>query len=52
MPMSGFKQRLRNGEVLSGYVNMIPSAVSVQAMAAAGAGWIVITGCRYTDATY
>jgi 4-hydroxy-2-oxoheptanedioate aldolase len=40
--MSGFKQRLQSGEVLGGYVNAIPSAVSVQAMAAAGAGWIVL----------
>jgi 4-hydroxy-2-oxoheptanedioate aldolase len=40
--MSGFKQRLQNGEVLGGYVNVIPSAVSVQAMAAAGADWIVL----------
>src|SRR3954451_19005791 len=36
------KQRLRNGEILAGYVAAIPSAVSVQAMAAAGADWIVI----------
>jgi 2-keto-3-deoxy-L-rhamnonate aldolase RhmA len=40
--MSGFKQRLRSREVLSGYVAAIPSAVSVQAMAAAGADWIVL----------
>jgi 4-hydroxy-2-oxoheptanedioate aldolase len=38
---SGMKQRLRNGEILAGYVATIPSAVSVQAMAAAGADWLV-----------
>lgn len=37
----GMKQRLRDGQVLSGYVNVIPSPVSVQAMAAAGADWII-----------
>ena len=36
------KQRLRNGETLAGYIATIPSAVSVQAMAAAGADWVVI----------
>jgi 4-hydroxy-2-oxoheptanedioate aldolase len=36
------KRRLRDGETLSGYVAAIPSAVSVQAMAAAGADWLVI----------
>ena len=34
--MSGMKQRLRAGETLGGYVAAIPSAVSVQAIAAAG----------------
>lgn len=42
MTVPGMKQRLRNGETLAGYLNIIPSAVSVQAMAAAGADWIVI----------
>jgi 4-hydroxy-2-oxoheptanedioate aldolase len=42
MPTTGLKQRLRSGEALGGYVNVIPSAVSVQAMAAAGADWIII----------
>ena len=42
MPTAGLKQRLRAGEVLAGYVNVIPSAVSVQSMAAAGADWIII----------
>ena len=36
------KRRLRDGETLAGYVAAIPSAVSVQAMAAAGADWVVI----------
>ena len=36
------KQRLQKGETLAGYMATIPSAVSVQAMAAAGADWIVI----------
>ena len=40
--MPGMKQRLRAGETLAGYVATIPSAVSVQAIAAAGADWIVI----------
>jgi 4-hydroxy-2-oxoheptanedioate aldolase len=39
--MSGFKQRLQSGEILGGYVNVVPSAVTVQAMAAAGADWMV-----------
>src|SRR5919206_5368555 len=38
----GMKRRLRNGETLAGYVAAIPSAVSVQAMAAAGADWLVL----------
>jgi 4-hydroxy-2-oxoheptanedioate aldolase len=38
----GMKQRLLNGETLAGYVATIPSAVSVQAIAAAGADWVVI----------
>jgi 4-hydroxy-2-oxoheptanedioate aldolase len=42
MTISGMKQRLRNGETLAGYVATIPSAVSVQAMAAAGADWVVL----------
>jgi 4-hydroxy-2-oxoheptanedioate aldolase len=36
------KQRLQNGETLAGYVATISSAVSIQAMAAAGADFIVI----------
>jgi 4-hydroxy-2-oxoheptanedioate aldolase len=39
---SGMKQRLRAGEVLSGYFSVIPSAVAVQAIAAAGADWIIL----------
>ena len=42
MSIPGMKQRLRIGETLAGYVATIPSAVSVQAMAAAGADWIGI----------
>src|SRR5215213_6766070 len=42
MTVPGMEQRLRNGETLAGYVATIPSAVSVQAMAAAGADWVVI----------
>jgi 4-hydroxy-2-oxoheptanedioate aldolase len=42
MTIAGIKQRLRSGETLAGYVATIPSAVSVQAIAAAGADWIVI----------
>jgi 4-hydroxy-2-oxoheptanedioate aldolase len=42
MTISGMKQRLRAGETLAGYVATIPSAVSVQALAAAGADWIVM----------
>ena len=42
MTVSGMKQRLRNGETLAGYVATIPSAVSAQAIAAAGADWILI----------
>ena len=38
----GLKQRLRNGEVTAGYMCLIPSAVSAQAIAAAGADWIII----------
>ncbi len=37
MGTSGMRGRLRGGEVLAGYVSVVPSAVSVQAMAAAGA---------------
>ncbi len=42
MTFPSMKQRLRNGETLAGYVNGIPSAVAVQAMAAAGADWIIM----------
>jgi 4-hydroxy-2-oxoheptanedioate aldolase len=42
MTIPGMKQRIRNGETLAGYVATIPSAVSVQAMAAAGADFLVI----------
>lgn len=42
MAVSGMKQRLWNGETLAGYVATIPSAVSVQAMAAAGADCVII----------
>jgi 4-hydroxy-2-oxoheptanedioate aldolase len=42
MTRPGMKQRLRNGETLGGYLVLIPSAVSVQAIAAAGADWIII----------
>lgn len=38
----GMKQRLREGDVLGGYVNVIPSAVGVQALAAAGADYVII----------
>lgn len=41
--MSSMKQRLREGrEPLSGYVNVIPSPVVTQAIASAGADWVVI----------
>jgi 4-hydroxy-2-oxoheptanedioate aldolase len=40
--MDRMKQRLLNGETLSGYVATIPSGVSAQALAAAGADWIII----------
>jgi 4-hydroxy-2-oxoheptanedioate aldolase len=36
------KQRLRDGETLAGYVATIPSAVSAQALAAAGADFLII----------
>jgi 4-hydroxy-2-oxoheptanedioate aldolase len=42
MASPSMKQRLRNGETLAGYLATIPSAVSVQAIAAAGADWVVI----------
>jgi 4-hydroxy-2-oxoheptanedioate aldolase len=43
MTTSGLNQRLeQTREILAGYVCVIPSAVSVQAMAAAGADWVVI----------
>lgn len=38
----GMKGRLHDSETLAGSVAAIPSAVAVQAMAAAGADWIVI----------
>ncbi len=41
--MTSMKQRMREGsEPLSGYVNIIPSPVVTQAIASAGADWIVI----------
>jgi 4-hydroxy-2-oxoheptanedioate aldolase len=42
MNTDGMKRRLQAGEILAGYVNVVPSAVLVQAMAAAGADWIII----------
>ena len=42
MTTPGLKKRLQAGEVLAGYFCLIPSAVSVQAIVAAGADWIVI----------
>src|SRR5215213_9742624 len=42
MPTPGMKRRLRGGETLAGYVAAIPSAVSAQAMAAAGADFLVV----------
>jgi 4-hydroxy-2-oxoheptanedioate aldolase len=42
LSLAGMKQRLRDGETLAGYVATIPSAVSAQAIAAAGADWVVI----------
>ncbi len=41
--MTTMKQRMREGsEPLSGYVNIIPSPVVTQAIASAGADWVVI----------
>ena len=41
--MATMKERLREGsEPLSGYVNVIPSPVVTQAIASAGADWVVI----------
>jgi 4-hydroxy-2-oxoheptanedioate aldolase len=40
--MGGMKARLRAGETLAGVVNIIPSPVATQALAAAGADWVVI----------
>jgi 4-hydroxy-2-oxoheptanedioate aldolase len=40
--MASMKARLRAGETLAGVVNIIPSAVATQAVAAAGADWVVI----------
>lgn len=42
MTIPGMKQRLAGGETLAGFVAAIPSAVSVQAIAAAGADWVVL----------
>lgn len=42
MATPGMKRRLRDGETLAGYVATIPSAVSAQAIAAAGADFLVI----------
>jgi 4-hydroxy-2-oxoheptanedioate aldolase len=42
MANPSMKQRLRDGETLAGFVATIPSAVSVQAMVAAGADFLVI----------
>ena len=42
MTTPGMKRRLRDGETLAGYVATIPSPVPVQAMAAAGADFLVI----------
>ena len=42
MTTLGLKQRLQSKEILAGYVNIIPSAVPVQAMSAAGADWVLI----------
>jgi 4-hydroxy-2-oxoheptanedioate aldolase len=41
--MSDIKSRMHGGsEVLSGFVNIIPSAVATQALASAGAHWLMI----------
>jgi 4-hydroxy-2-oxoheptanedioate aldolase len=40
--VKGLKQRLVEGETVAGYMCLIPSAVSVQAIAAAGASWVII----------
>lgn len=40
--MKDLKQRLADGEIVAGYMCLIPSAVSVQAIAAAGAAWVII----------
>lgn len=41
--MVGLKERLRAGtEPLSGFINIIPSPVATQALAAAGADWVMI----------
>src|SRR3954467_11092259 len=42
MASPSMKRRLHDGETLAGYVATIPSAVSAQAMAAAGADFLVI----------
>ncbi len=42
MPTTGYEATDCGPVTLAGYVNVIPSAVSVQAMAAAGADWITI----------
>jgi 4-hydroxy-2-oxoheptanedioate aldolase len=40
--MPSIKERLREGPPLSGYLNLIPSPVATQALAAAGADVVVI----------
>jgi len=41
--MSNMKERLRVGtEPLAGFINIIPSPVATQALAAAGADWLII----------
>ena len=40
--MASIKERLREGPPLSGYLNLIPSPVATQALAAAGADVVVI----------
>jgi 4-hydroxy-2-oxoheptanedioate aldolase len=42
MTTPGLKQRLQTREILAGYLCAIPSAVSVQAIAAAGADWVIL----------
>ncbi|MCW2239024.1 HpcH/HpaI aldolase family protein [Azospirillum canadense] len=41
--MNGLKERLRTGTgSLSGFINVIPSVVTTQAIAAAGADWVIL----------